>query len=103
TPGRRRHLARDGAVAEDQLAAPQHRLGIVDAEPDELLARTFGPGLLDGLTAEESDVGLELAREQQPGLDGVLARREFAAERAVALLQSHRFDRVVAAAADAER
>ena len=46
---------------------------------------------------------LQLAREQQPGLDGVLARGQFAAEGAVALLQPQRLDRVVAAAADAER
>ena len=44
----------------------------------------------------------QLAGEQQPGLDRVEVGGQLAAERAVALLEPHRLDRVVARVDDAE-
>ena len=55
------------------------------------------------VAAEEVDVGLQLAREQQTRLDGIVVGGQLAAERPVALLQPQRLDRVVAAAGDVER
>src|SRR5215213_2721330 len=101
-PRRRRHLAGDDAVTQDQFTAPQHGVRRVDAEPDEFAAGTLGLGLLDGGAAEELDVGFQLAGEQESGLYGILARRQFTTECAIALLQPHRLDRVVAAAPDPE-
>src|SRR5829696_6265938 len=101
-PRRRRHLAGDDAVTQDQFTAPQHGFRRLDAEPDEFASGTLGLGLLDSGAAEEFDVGLQLAREQQPGLDGILARRQLATECAICLLQPHRLDRVIAAAPDPE-
>ena len=92
----------DRAVAQDQLTAPQHRVRGVDGEAHQPLARPVGAGSLNRRAAEEVDVGLQLAGEQQTGLDGVLTGCQLTAEGAVALLQPHRLDGVVAAAADAE-
>jgi len=65
-PRRRSDLASGGAVTQDQLTAPQHGVRIIDPETDELAARALGFRLFDGLATEERDIGLELAREQQP-------------------------------------
>ena len=62
------------AIPDHQLAAPEHGLGVVDHQRDQPARRSFGPDLLDRRPAEEVDIGLELAGEQQPGLDRGVSR-----------------------------
>ncbi len=74
-----RHLADGGLVAEHEFAAPDHGGGIGHDERDQAAARACGAGLLDRLAAQETEAGLELAGEQQPGLGRVVVRGQLAA------------------------
>ena len=84
------------AVAQQQLAAPRVGLRVGHHEAGQAAGDARRPLLLDGRAAAERDGGAELARERQAGFDRRGVRAELPAERAVALLQPERLDRVVA-------
>jgi hypothetical protein len=102
-PGARGHLADRHPVAEHQLTAPDHDVrAAVKHQRDQAAARAGRAGPLDRFPAEEADVGLQLAGEQQASLDRVVVRGQLAAEGPIRLLQAQRLDRVVAGVGQAQ-
>ncbi len=95
-------MARGQAIPQHQLAAPDHGVRVAEDQGDQAAPGAVSAGSLERLPAQEPGVALELAGEQQAGLDRVVVRGQLAAEGAVRLLQPQRLDGVVAGVDQAE-